>query len=228
LPPVVPDRIDEEGKLMALPTGIRRLALAAAGAPLAAAATVLMLAGPSAAAPQPVKAAAVLHAPSGHVYHTLAKGLRVRRAPSTSATVVARLGRKGSKVTVNCYVHGTSVFGDHIWYFIVAPRTGFVAGFYLNTGRDPARGVPACAVHPRHVYRTLTAGLRVRTAPNLSAKVVVRLGAKGTRVRVSCWSGGTSVFGDHIWYRISAPARGFVAGFYLNTGPDPAPGIARC
>lgn len=213
---------------MALLTGIRRLALAAAGVPLAAAVTVMMLAGPTAAATQPVKAAAVLHAPSGHVYHTLAKGLRVRRAPSTSAKVLVRLGPKGTKVTVNCWVRGTSVFGDHIWYFIVAPHTGFVAGFYLNTGRDPAKAVPACAVHPRHIYRTLAAGLRVRTAPNTSAKVLVRLGPKGTRVRVHCWSGGSSVFGDHIWYRIVAPDHGFVSGFYLNTGPDPAPGIARC
>jgi hypothetical protein len=26
----------------------------------------------------------------------------------------------------------------------VAPYTGYVAGFYLNTGRDPAAGVPRC------------------------------------------------------------------------------------
>ena len=36
------------------------------------------------------------------------------------------------------------------------------------------------------------------------------------------------VFGDSIWYHIVKPARGFVAGFYLDTGHDPAAGIRPC
>jgi hypothetical protein len=128
---------------MGWPTGIKRLALAAAGAPLAAALTMVMLAGPAAAAPQPAQAALERQA-SSHVYSTLITGLHVRKAPTTAAPAVAVLGPFGTKVTVKCWARGSSVFGDRIWYLIVTPHTGFVAGFYLNTGRDPAAGIQHC------------------------------------------------------------------------------------
>ncbi len=79
-----------------------------------------------------------------HGYQTLVKGLRVRNAPSTSAQAVDVLGVAGSHVAVDCYTVGNPVFGDAAWYHLVAPHTGYVAGFYLNTGRDPATGVPLC------------------------------------------------------------------------------------
>jgi hypothetical protein len=79
-----------------------------------------------------------------HTYQTVVKGLRVRSAPSTSAALVGALGTVGSRVTVDCYAVGNAVFGDHAWYHLVAPLTGYVAGYYLNTGRDPAAGVPLC------------------------------------------------------------------------------------
>jgi hypothetical protein len=126
---------------MGWPTGIKRLAVAAAGAPLAVALTMVMLAGPAAAAPQP--AALELQAAS-HVYSTLITGLHVRKTPSTAAPILAILGPAGTKVTVDCWARGTSVFGDNVWYLITAPHAGFVAGFYLNTGRDPAAGIRRC------------------------------------------------------------------------------------
>ena len=126
---------------MGWPTGIKRLALAAAGAPLAAALTTVMLASPAAAAPQP--AALELQAAS-HVYSTLITGLHVRRAPTTAAPVLAILGPAGTKVSVDCWARGNSVFGDSIWYLITTPHAGFVAGFYLGTGRDPAAGIRRC------------------------------------------------------------------------------------
>ena len=79
-----------------------------------------------------------------HAYQTLVKGLRVRSAPSTSAQTVAVLGAAGSHVAVDCYAVGNPVFGDAAWYHLVSPNVGYVAGFYLNTGRDPAPGVPLC------------------------------------------------------------------------------------
>ena len=129
---------------MVLPTGIKRLALAVAGAPLVATMTTVMLASPSSAASRPVMAAVVRQAPSGHVFRTLHTGLRVRRRPSTSAKVVHVLGAVGSKVTVNCFTRGTTVFGNNVWYHIVKPHHGFVAGFYLGTGGDPAAGIRHC------------------------------------------------------------------------------------
>jgi hypothetical protein len=127
---------------MGWPTGFKRLALAAAGVPLAATMTTVMLAGPAAAAPQPANAALQLQA--SHVYSTLITGLHVRRTPSTAAPILAILGPAGTKVAVNCWARGSSVFGDSIWYHITAPHAGFVAGFYLNTGRDPAAGIRRC------------------------------------------------------------------------------------
>jgi Bacterial SH3 domain len=212
---------------MVLPTGIKRLALAAAGAPLVATMTIVMLASPSSAAPQPVKAAVVSHASSDHVFRTLHTGLRVRKRPSTSAKIVAVLGAVGSKVTVNCFTRGSTVSGDNVWYHIVQPRDGFVAGFYLATGGDPAVGVRACTVLHR-TFRTLHTGLRVRERPSTSAKIVAVLGAVGSKVTVSCFTRGSTVFGDNVWYHIVQPRDGFVAGFYLATGGDPAVGIRHC
>jgi hypothetical protein len=60
------------------------------------------------------------------------------------ATTIVRLGPAGTKVTVNCFVVGKPVFGDSVWYHIVKPASGFVAGFYLDTGRDPAPGIRHC------------------------------------------------------------------------------------
>ena len=77
-------------------------------------------------------------------FRTLHTGLRVRKRPSTSAKIVAVLGTVGSKVTVNCFTHGSTVFGNNVWYHIVKPHNGFVAGFYLGTGGDPAAGIRHC------------------------------------------------------------------------------------
>jgi hypothetical protein len=129
---------------MTLPTGVRTIVLAAAGVPLAAMTATVMLASPSAAAPQSVKAAQVAQAHFRHVYRTVVTGLKVRKAPHISAKTLAVLGAAGSKVTVNCFALGTPVLGDRVWYHLVAPHTGYVAGSYLNTGRDPAAGIPAC------------------------------------------------------------------------------------
>src|SRR5215470_6716292 len=61
-----------------------------------------------------------------HAYQTLVTGLRVRSAPRTTATTVAVLGPARTRVAVDCYAVGTSVFGDAAWYHIVAPYTGYV------------------------------------------------------------------------------------------------------
>jgi hypothetical protein len=77
-------------------------------------------------------------------YQTGVAGLLVRNAPSASAAIVGVLGPAGSRVAVNCYALGRSVSGDSVWYHLVAPHTGYAAGFYLNTGGDPAHGIPQC------------------------------------------------------------------------------------
>jgi hypothetical protein len=77
-------------------------------------------------------------------YKTMVAGLSVRNAPHTSAAIAATLGAAGSHVAVNCYALGSSVSGDSVWYYLVAPHTGYAAGYYLNTGHDPAHGIPPC------------------------------------------------------------------------------------
>jgi hypothetical protein len=210
---------------MVLPTRIRRLALIAAGVPLAATMTTMMLASPAAAAPS-ANVALVRPASTVHHYRTVVNHLRVRKAPHTAAPVVHVLGAAGTRVSVTCFAVGSSVSGDRIWYHIVAPATGFVAGFFLNTGRDPAAGVPACEV--LHLYRTLVTGLRVRAKPSTSSAVVHVLGAAGSLVVVNCFKTGTPVFKDNVWYHLVAPHFGFVAGVHLNTGQDPAKGVRHC
>jgi uncharacterized protein YgiM (DUF1202 family) len=78
-------------------------------------------------------------------YHTVVKGLHVRTRPTTAARITTVLGKVGTKITVNCYSRGQDISGDPIWYHIVTPRAGYVAGLNLDTGYDPAAGVPACA-----------------------------------------------------------------------------------
>ena len=78
-------------------------------------------------------------------YHTVVKGLHVRTRPTTAAKITTVLGKVGTKITVNCYSRGQDISGDPIWYHIVTPRAGYVAGLNLDTGYDPAAGVPACA-----------------------------------------------------------------------------------
>jgi hypothetical protein len=129
---------------MAVPTGIKRLALVTAGMPLVAAMATIMFASPSLAASQSAKAVLTVQASTNHVYSTTHHGLHVRKAPTTAAPAVAVLGPRGTEVTVNCFALGTSVFGDSVWYHIVKPAHGFVAGFYLDTGRDPAAGIRHC------------------------------------------------------------------------------------
>ncbi len=129
---------------MGFPAGVKRLVLAVAGVPVAVTMTTVMLAGPASAAPRSVQAAQVAAAPSSHVYRTKVKGLRVRATANASAKVLAVLGAAGTSVTVNCYALGTAIGGDTVWYHITAPHAGYVAGFYLNTGRDPAAGIPRC------------------------------------------------------------------------------------
>lgn len=77
-------------------------------------------------------------------YHALVPGVHIRYWPAAFAQRIATLGRVGSRVTVNCYTYGQNILGDRVWYHVVKPKVGYVAGLHLNTGRDPAPGVPRC------------------------------------------------------------------------------------
>ncbi len=211
---------------------LTRTAGAGAAAATAMAAGLLMATAPASAAP--VSAGALLRPGAAqvpartHVYRTLVTGLAVREAATTASLKRAVLGTAGTKVRVRCFVVGQPVGGDNVWYMITSPKAGLVVGFYLNTGSDPALGIPSCVQPVQHVYQTLVTGLAVRTAPSSTSTRRGSLGPAGTDVRVRCYAVGQSVSGDAVWYRITAPRIGMVAGFYLDTGHDPATGIRHC
>jgi hypothetical protein len=77
-------------------------------------------------------------------FNALEPQLHIRTAPSTNATIVAYLPRIGSRVIIDCYVTGSPVFQDSIWYHVNSPANGYVSGRFLNTGGDPAPGTPHC------------------------------------------------------------------------------------
>jgi Bacterial SH3 domain len=77
-------------------------------------------------------------------YHVLLPGVHIRSAPTAFLSIVRTLDRVGTKVTVNCWVAGEDISGDAIWYHTIAPDRGYVAGEHLDTGHDPAYGVPRC------------------------------------------------------------------------------------
>lgn len=77
-------------------------------------------------------------------FNALEANLRIRASSAITASVRGHLGGVGSKIKVDCYVKGTPVFQDPVWYHAVAPMHGYVTGRLLNTGGDPAPGVPRC------------------------------------------------------------------------------------
>jgi hypothetical protein len=93
----------------------------------------------------PVAGVARCPAPGfSRAYRVLVAGVHIRFWPSATSTKLATLGRVGTMVTVNCYTFGQSIGGDRVWYHLTSPKRGFVSGSHLNTGRDPAHGIPAC------------------------------------------------------------------------------------
>lgn len=75
----------------------------------------------------------------------------VRAAPNTSSRIVMTIP-KGEPFALHCYTTGTSVSGDNIWYGGIDDDNfpqyvddfGYVAGFNLSSGHDPAPGVQHC------------------------------------------------------------------------------------
>lgn len=78
------------------------------------------------------------------VFNSLEVNLRIRTAPTTAAAIAGYLVNVGSNATINCYVTGTLIYGDAIWYHVVSPVVGYVTGRFLNSGGDPAPGIPRC------------------------------------------------------------------------------------
>ena len=79
----------------------------------------------------------------GTVYDTGGIGLNVRKAPSSTSTIVTHLA-EGKSVGIACQITGDSVGGNSVWNFLEA-YGGYVSDRYVWTGYpDFIPGVPKC------------------------------------------------------------------------------------
>lgn len=81
---------------------------------------------------------------------TVANNVLMRHCPHTTKACyqTGYLAISGSVVYLYCYVTGDSVNGDKIWYDGAAADTqngsGYIAGYFVNTGHDPHSGISKC------------------------------------------------------------------------------------
>jgi hypothetical protein len=88
-----------------------------------------------------------------------------------------------------------------------------------TTTSVPLIGSPAGSLS----YQTTGTHVRIRQAPTAASTVVTTMGSTGTSVSLVCYLTGQSVFGDTYWYKATLGSyHGYIAGYWLNTGPDPA------
>jgi hypothetical protein len=93
----------------------------------------------------PASGIAHCHAPAfTEQFNSLVPDLAVHVRASSHATISGYLVSMGTSATVRCYVLGTPSSGDPTWYHVISPANGYVSGHFLNTGGDPAPGVPPC------------------------------------------------------------------------------------
>jgi hypothetical protein len=194
-----------------------------ASAVAAVAAALLLTTSASAAVP------ADTHVRPGRSLQTLFTMVRVFASPNIHARIASRLTGTGTGVSITCWTSGSDYKGIPIWYQISAPDAGYVPAFNIAAHFAPATGVPHCMIPDFSArYYALEANLRIRTAPSTNARIAGYLVSVGSKVTISCYSDGTPIYGDPVWYHAVSPAVGYVTGRLLNTGGDPAPGVPRC
>ncbi len=192
---------------------------------VAAAAAALVLTSSASAATSGVAPARA----SGRSMPTLFSMIRIYAAPDMHGKIQGKISSAGTTVGVTCWTTGTSYKNISVWYQVTGPIAGYVPAFNLAAHFSPAARVPHCLVPAfKFRYYSLEANLHIRTSPSISASISGLLGKMGSRVVINCFTPGTPVFGDPVWYRTQSPATGYVSGRLLNTGGDPAPGVPRC
>ena len=72
-------------------------------------------------------------------------------------------------------------------------------------------------------YKTVGTFVNLRSGAGTTTAVITVMSQVGSPVQLSCYLRGTSVAGDPWWYRATfINAHGYVAGYWVDTGPDPA------
>jgi uncharacterized protein YraI len=77
-------------------------------------------------------------------------------------------------------------------------------------------------------HSTTAAGLNVRAGPSTSSKIVARMSGAGTAVYIDCYTRGQSIYGQTIWYRITAPHKGYVTAYYVRADSGAAGAKRAC
>ncbi len=197
----------------------------AAAAAIAALAATVATASPAVA----TVPAATTARTAGRSLQTLFRDVRVFSKPGVSATVLTRLGSAGTGISIACWTTGTDYKDSPIWYRITAPLAGYVSAFDVTAHFAPAIGVPHCrSPRLRETFNSLAVNLRIRTSPSVTATISGYLVSVGSPVVIDCYTTGTLIYGDPIWYHAVSPVAGYVTGRFLNTGGDPVPGVPRC
>ena len=110
---------------------VKRASLAT-GATLTAGAALVAMAVPASASPQ--------------YFKTVGTDVHIRKCASVSypCTVVKTLHAAGTQVHAICWIQGSSVNGDNIWYEVDEPAHGAIAGYWINSGTDPNPKLTHC------------------------------------------------------------------------------------
>ena len=86
-----------------------------------------------------------------------------------------------------------------------------------RTGRSPQLvAIMVVALCVSACQATTVPGLNVRAGPSTSSKIVARMSSAGTAVSIDCYTRGQSINGQTMWYRITAPHRGYVTAYYVQ------------
>ena len=98
-----------------------------------------------------------------------------------------------------------------------------------RTGRSPQLvAIMVAALCVSACQSTTVPGLNVRAGPSTSSKVVGRMSTAGTAVSIDCYTRGQSIYGQTIWYRITAPHKGYVTAYYVRTDSSAAGAKRAC
>lgn len=146
-------------------------------------------------------------------------GLWLRTAPSLSGSVITTMPT-GTLCTIES---GPSPSGGYTWYQVVTPYgVGWAAGEFLELitlPEEPDGYAPGTTL-------IVTAGLYLRTSPNLGSDVITTMPA-GTMCTVVS---GPSPSDGYTWYEVETPyGVGWAAGEYMEATPEPIgyqPGVA--
>jgi hypothetical protein len=80
-------------------------------------------------------------------YATVGTNVRLRQSATTNSDIVTTMQPHGAGLFLSCYEFGQSIFGDTTWYRArYAAMNGYVAGYWVDTGPDPASdSLPSCS-----------------------------------------------------------------------------------